>query len=235
MVAHDIRSPLARILGLLQILRMSNFIALDYENKKIFDKVWDNIEDLRAMTSRLLRSNALDNANIQLHPDKISPISLLQYLKENWHKKALEKDIQVAYLNKLEPNFYFISDKGLIRHALDNLMSNAIKYSPKEGYVEVCIELLDNEFVKLSFKDNGQGISPEELPYLFKKYRKLSARPTGGENSTGWGLSIVKRITEILKAKVKCESVPGQGSTFYLLFPLKTQAKQNEELPISLQ
>ena len=73
--------------------------------------------------------------------------------------------------------------------------------------------------VRLSFRDRGEGIQPEELPRLFGKYTQLSSRPTGGESSTGLGLSIAKTIVEYLKGSIWCESQIGQGSTFIIELP----------------
>jgi signal transduction histidine kinase len=110
-------------------------------------------------------------------------------------------------------------DADRIREAIDNLISNAIKYSPIGGKIaiEVAAEQ-DNTAIRVT--DEGAGLSPEDLGRLFGRFQRLSAKPTGGENSTGLGLSIVKRIIDMHGGDVTARSPgPGLGSTFSITLP----------------
>ena len=101
---------------------------------------------------------------------------------------------------------------------MDNLISNAIKYSPNEQSIEIKAELSD-EGVEISVTDHGPGIAPHEIGLLFKKFSRLSARPTGGEHTTGLGLSIVKKLVEAVYGQIRCESQFGQGAKFIVTLP----------------
>jgi signal transduction histidine kinase len=106
-----------------------------------------------------------------------------------------------------------------MREAIDNLVSNAIKYSPIGGKIAVLVNHTDNNTV-IHIADEGAGLSPEDLGRLFGRFQRLSAKPTGGESSTGLGLSIVKRIIDMHGGQVTAESPgPGQGSTFTIVLP----------------
>ena len=110
-------------------------------------------------------------------------------------------------------------DTDRIREAIDNLISNAIKYSPIGGKIAVVVAREDDNTV-IRVADQGQGLSPEDLGRLFGRFQRLSAKPTAGESSTGLGLSIVKRIIDMHGGEVMARSDgPGLGSTFTILLP----------------
>jgi signal transduction histidine kinase len=106
-----------------------------------------------------------------------------------------------------------------MREAIDNLISNAIKYSPIGGKIAVLVNREQNKTV-IRIADEGAGLSPEDLGRLFGRFQRLSAKPTAGESSTGLGLSIVKRIIDMHGGEVTAQSGgPGQGSTFTVTLP----------------
>jgi signal transduction histidine kinase len=110
-------------------------------------------------------------------------------------------------------------DADRMREAIDNLISNAIKYSPIGGRISVLVNDEDSKTV-IRVADEGAGLSPEDLSRLFGRFQRLSAKPTAGESSTGLGLSIVKRIVDMHGGKVTANSAgPGQGSTFTIILP----------------
>jgi signal transduction histidine kinase len=117
------------------------------------------------------------------------------------------------------PNFVTMCDADRIREAIDNLVSNAIKYSPIGGKITVMVSHEgDNTVIRIA--DEGAGLSPEDLGRLFGRFQRLSAKPTAGESSTGLGLSIVKRIIDMHGGHVTANSAgPGQGSMFTVTLP----------------
>jgi signal transduction histidine kinase len=111
-----------------------------------------------------------------------------------------------------------VGNPDYVLRILDNLISNAIKYSPKNSTVIVSTKQT-NSTIQISIRDQGPGISPAEHDKLFKKFSKLSIKPTGNESSTGLGLYIVKKICTTMNGSVRCESEPGCGSTFIVELP----------------
>jgi signal transduction histidine kinase len=110
-------------------------------------------------------------------------------------------------------------DADRIREAIDNLVSNAIKYSPIGGKITMLVGHENNNTV-IRIVDEGAGLSPEDLGRLFGRFQRLSAKPTAGESSTGLGLSIVKRIIDMHGGEVTADSAgPGRGSTFTVTLP----------------
>jgi len=117
------------------------------------------------------------------------------------------------------PNFVTMCDADRMREAIDNLVSNAIKYSPIGGKITVLV-MHEGKNTVIRIADEGAGLSPEDLGRLFGRFQRLSAKPTAGESSTGLGLSIVKRIIDMHGGQVTADSAgPGQGSTFTVTLP----------------
>ena len=113
-----------------------------------------------------------------------------------------------------------ISDRDYLSRILDNLISNAMKFSSPNSDVEVHVEK-NSDSIRLAIKDHGPGFSEYDKQFLFQKFKKLSARPTGGESSNGLGLAIVKILIDRLGGEIKLESVRGSGSTFIIVLPIQ--------------
>ena len=111
-----------------------------------------------------------------------------------------------------------IADRLYLTRILENLISNAIKFSPRHKTVVVSIEPNDDT-VRIGVKDNGPGISEGDQQNLYMKFHPLTAKPTEGESSTGLGLSIVKSLAEKMKGQISCESKLGEGAKFILTLP----------------
>ena len=119
-----------------------------------------------------------------------------------------------------QPGLFISGDTERLREAVDNLFSNAVKYCPIGGRIAVNTARQDGEaFVRVA--DEGPGLSPEDNARLFGRFQRLSAKPTGGESSTGLGLSITKRIVELHKGRIFVESAgPNGGAAFVIALPL---------------
>jgi signal transduction histidine kinase len=111
-----------------------------------------------------------------------------------------------------------------LQQVLNNLIGNAVKYSPYDREVVVEVEPARGGSLVVRVRDHGPGITPDEMPRLFQKYVCLSARPTGGEQSTGLGLAIVKQLVTAMNGTVRCESKPGEGSVFIATLPAVSMA-----------
>ena len=129
---------------------------------------------------------------------------------------AKDKNIELI-LYKDSNRHYIRADKSSFIQILDNVFSNAIKFSPKNSKVTIGIKNHQGN-TRIEVTDQGPGVSPEEMPRLFARFQKLSAQPTAGESSTGLGLYISKRLTEEMGGKIWCESPKGKGATFIIEF-----------------
>jgi signal transduction histidine kinase len=118
------------------------------------------------------------------------------------------------------PNQAASCDSDRIREAIDNLVSNAVKYSPIGGAIDLLVRQEGGGII-VEVRDQGAGLSPEDISRLFGRFQRLSAKPTAGETSTGLGLSIVKRIIDLHGGRISVDSAgPGKGATFKMTLPV---------------
>jgi signal transduction histidine kinase len=225
-VAHDLRNPLSVILGRAEM--MNELAAM---NPVPLDKVKDQLGHIRSSASQLtgmvndLISDAMMNAlDIAIKREPVDLAAILSEIVASNRALAEKKD-QTIHL-AAPPHQLWSCDPDRLREAVDNLLSNAIKYSPIGGIIELSM-IVDGEGATIRVKDEGAGLSQDDLARLFGRFQRLSARPTGGENSTGLGLSIVKRIVELHGGRVTAESPgPGQGATFTIRLPHAADASK---------
>jgi signal transduction histidine kinase len=138
-------------------------------------------------------------------------------MQAQYEQQAKSKNIHIFVHNTATVSTVLADEQAVIQ-VLDNLISNAVKYSPhgKQVFVRV---LRNAQNVRVEVQDEGEGISEADMTKLFGKFARLSARPTGGEHSTGLGLSIVKKMVEAMNGRVWCESELGKGATFIVKLP----------------
>ncbi len=210
-VSHDLSTPFASIGMWSQVLR-SDPESLNPEQQKALAR----IDQATGYGEKLIR-DILDVEKAQTNQHKVSLENIelktfVSSLLEEFQQSAARKNIGLHF-DAPAPGYYFLSDRQLLGRMLENLLSNALKFTAicKNIWVSVREE---KEVMVIRIRDEGIGIDPEEMPFLFSKYSRISSRPTNGEPTTGLGLSIVKRIVEELNGQISCESTPGKGSLF---------------------
>jgi signal transduction histidine kinase/ligand-binding sensor domain-containing protein len=215
--AHDLKNPLTQITMTTSTLHR---YFSRFTQEQILEKLRGIEDGARRMTdiiTNLLDVNRIESGLLTLDNQEL-PLNLIaEELVSAYLDPATAKNISLHYSSSPTQAMVF-ADKQILEAIIDNLLSNAVKYSPHGK--RVFIRILNNgEWVRVEVEDEGQGISQEDMKKLFGKFARLSARPTGGENSTGLGLSIVKKMVEALNGKVWCESEEGQGATFIVELP----------------
>jgi signal transduction histidine kinase len=177
---------------------------------------------MSAIISNLLDINAIESGKFNLIPELLDAVSITRTLVGEYQERAAAKQITLQF-SSAEPSVTAFLDTNSTMEVLDNLVSNAVKYSPHGTtvfvYVESVAVIADASVALISVRDEGPGISNEDKSKMFGKFARLSAKPTGGESSTGLGLSIVKRLVEAMNGRIWCESTLGEGSTFVLALP----------------
>lgn len=210
MAAHDIRNPLGIISKGAQ--RLLSRLKLENRDNDILKMIDRNSANLLELLNSLLELSRLNSAqfSIQREPSELSKILLEQI--ENHQATAEEK--QISILANTINNHRLNIDATLVRQVCDNLISNAIKYSPAGTQVTVVEKEIDDA-IEVQIIDQGAGISKQEQALLFKPFHKLSTRPTAGESSTGLGLAICAKIIEAHGGEIGYHPNPEDGSIFY--------------------
>ncbi|OQY27591.1 MAG: hypothetical protein B6244_10030 [Candidatus Cloacimonetes bacterium 4572_55] len=227
--SHDLKNPLTGIYGIVQMLL--EFGIEEFPRFQI-DNYLENIEKLInrmfLLISNLLDINRIESGEKQLSLKTFNLRSILTETINQNLQSAIAKNIKLI-LKDHGKRVLVYADESATQQVLDNLISNAIKYSRpgKHVYIElhppseVAVESQSSHsFVRCLIRDQGLGLTQEDKKKLFGKFSRLSAQPTGDENSTGLGLSIVKKLVEMMMGRVWAES-PGKnkGSTFFLELP----------------
>jgi signal transduction histidine kinase len=177
----------------------------------------DATRRLTSMVDHLISDAMADAFDITIRREPVDIGALVNDVAEANRLPAMNKQ-QVIEVSA-EPDHIAMCDADRMREAIDNLISNAIKYSPIGGNISVVV-VHNADGTTIRVTDRGAGLSPEDIGRLFGRFQRLSAKPTAGESSTGLGLSIVKRIVDMHGGQITADSAgPGQGSTFTILLP----------------
>ncbi len=218
-VAHDLKNPLGVILGRTEML--TELIGAGSPKETITSQV-DHIRDatkrLTTMVDHLISDAMADAFDITIRREPVDVAALVAEVSEANQPSAVNK--QQIITVSAPTGHVTMCDSDRMREAIDNLISNAIKYSPIGGRITLLVHHdPDNTIIRIT--DEGAGLSPEDLGRLFGRFQRLSAKPTAGESSTGLGLSIVKRIVDMHDGQINADSRgPGQGSTFTIILPV---------------
>jgi signal transduction histidine kinase len=220
-VAHDIRNPLSVILGRAEMMKEflnAPEISTDKMNVQL-EHVRNAASRLSDMVDALINEALADAMDITLRRESIDFVSLVREVLDA-NLPLADRKLQKIDIDSASPARVY-SDPDRLREAVDNLVSNAIKYSPTGGRIEVSVGEHEGQAV-LRVRDNGPGLLPDDTRRLFGRFQRLSAKPTGGEASTGLGLSIAKKIVDLHHGEIFAESDgAGRGSTFVIQLPLE--------------
>ncbi len=220
--AHDLKNPLTAVIGNAELITMFPHSA---NATKLAENICTAGKRMRDLITNLLDANAIEQGRFTSNIERCDFSLLVEQSVEHNASNARRKEIAI----KLDaaPGVWAMADANATLQILDNLISNAIKYSPPKSSVEIRTSLEQGQAVAW-VKDSGPGLSADDQKKLFQKFTRLSAKPTGGESSNGLGLSIVKRLAEAMNGTVRCESVFGDGAVFIVGLPAVVAEQQSK-------
>lgn len=215
--AHDLKNPTSAIIGFIDLLT-ERWESWD-TGKKLdkLGKIREMATHIHAIISKLLDINAIESGHTMQGKEIIDLSAYGERVANEYAEALCRKNLHLA-LHHPGP-IPVIMDRDALLQILDNLVSNAIKYSPPGKQIDLALAIQGN-YALIQVRDEGPGISPDEQEKLFRKFAKLSARPTAGEHSTGLGLYIVKKLVESCAGQIRCESRLGEGTCFMVSLPL---------------
>jgi signal transduction histidine kinase len=214
-VAHDLKSPLNQIRGLLSIMKLTD-TNLSEETLTYIDMMEKSSGRLSDMIAKILDVEAIESKKLNLVMEETNLADILNALAERYTLAAQQKQIEIC--TTISDPMIAVVDKGYAEQVFENLLSNAIKFSPKSKRIFLSLSEQSGRAV-CEIRDEGPGLTEADKKKLFGKYQKLSAKPTGNETSTGLGLSIVKKFVEAMQGQIWCESEAGNGASFFVAFP----------------
>ena len=212
-MSHEIKTPLNAIVGLSQTLKDENDVNVIHNE---LDDILIASQNLQNIVDSILDVNKLENHEIGFELVNYNPIEEFNNLLNLMKIRIGEKDIDIRndYDEKIPE--YLYGDKEKVIQILNNLLTNAIKYTEK-GFVGLKVDCeLNKDYCKLiiSVKDSGRGLTDEQLKHLYTKFNRLDSDKDSDISGTGLGLAITKSLVELLNGKIEVESTEGMGSTF---------------------
>ena len=218
--AHDLRAPLSGIIGYADLLisDLEKDSIDKVEMKQSLEVIHKVSNDMSFFISQLLDLASIESGKVHLEKKNENIAGIVSRIIPLHKRRAELKNIRLTVENLTNLPDIFV-DKSKFESVVENLVSNAIKYTQPDGSIRIYGERSGSE-IKIHIEDTGQGLTNEDMEKVFTTFTKLSARPTAGETSTGLGLAIVKKIVEIHGGKVWVKSEKGVGSTFSFSIPI---------------
>jgi two-component system, OmpR family, sensor kinase len=214
-ISHDLRTPLAAVQGYLETLQLKAATLTEEERQHYLTAASKHSERLGKLIADLFDLSRFDAKAVQARPEEFPLQELAQDVVLKFEETAKAKGIMLELL--FDKNLPFVkADVGLIERALTNLIENALRYTPGGGEVRLELHKLSNG-ISVFVKDTGQGIPPDDLPFIFERFYR--AKGNDEKTGSGLGLAITKRILELHGKEIGVSSVPRRGTTFSFELP----------------
>ncbi|WP_456458184.1 sensor histidine kinase [Reichenbachiella sp.] len=216
-VSHDLRTPLAVIHGFIETLIIKQDQLTEEEKKKYLSRALTGTERLKKLVEELFELSKLEAKQIKPSKEAFFINELMDDIAQKYALLVEEKKIKISAEGHDKP-FMVYADISLIERVLQNLIDNAIKFTPENGQIKLQINEKAQE-VEIQVTDTGNGIPQDQVPFVFDRYHIGDKRISLDTNSTGLGLAIVKRILEIHDTSINLQSNIGKGTTFSFSLP----------------
>jgi signal transduction histidine kinase len=222
LTTHDLRSPLTVISGVISFFTSGRLGELSPEQKNMVSMMERNTQNLIELVNDLLDAAKLESGSLQLELTDVDLRALVNEICESFGQLAREKSLTLTLDDAPADALPVVvrADRAKLRRAIVNLLSNALKFTPKGGRVSLRVEPAGEGLVRVAVADTGVGIAPDDLPILFDKYEQARHRATRGEKGTGLGLYITRQLVELHGGQISVESEVGRGSTFSFTIPV---------------
>lgn len=228
-ITHDIKAPAGSIIGYIDLL-----IRLIQDKRQLFylQNMKSSANHLLDLVTSLLDYHRLEAGKMDLHPVAFKPHQLFETVYTSFVPLAAKKGLQLVFNENISPELTLEGDPFRIRQIVENLLTNALKFTEK-GSIEISTDYQGNQFI-FSIKDTGCGMTLQEQEKIFQEFTRL--RSAQGQEGFGLGLSITKKLVELLKGKLTVESRPQYGSKFKVTMPLPSYGhkKQPEQEQIKI-
>ncbi len=209
--SHEIRTPLTAIRGTLEVLLRKQREPAQYEEK--INRVIGEVDRLDAMLEQLLQLARLESGHVSVQRTPVDLQMLFRTLADKWQPRLQEKNMELQV--QIPPATSVATDAALLNVVLDNLLGNAIKYGNIGGQIDCTWQ---PESAALVMRDNGPGIAAGQLPYLFDRFYRADNSRNIAIPGSGLGLSIAKKLADLLGIRLSVSSREGEGTTFVLGF-----------------
>src|SRR5687768_3840123 len=225
-VSHELRTPLNSILGFADLLKDASTVNADVKSARYLQNILHSGRHLLELINDLLDLAKIEAGRMDVRPAAISLSDLFEGLISIL--KPLSETKQLTIVPTISTDVPIIeTDPSKLQQVLYNFLSNAIKFSPPEGRIDLAAERVDDG-VRIAVTDRGPGIPPDKQSVIFEKFRQLDASVTRQHSGTGLGLAISKELTTLLGGAIGVNSLPGAGSTFWVMLPITVTGTEQD-------
>ncbi|GAI33324.1 unnamed protein product, partial [marine sediment metagenome] len=218
-ISHEFRTPLNAILGFAEILREKPDTLTKEKGRRYAENIITGGKNLLNMINDLLDLAKTEAGKMELHIEKTSVPQLCKALVASFSALTKKKKIKVKLLvdDNIPP---LMTDAGKVQQILYNFLSNAVKFTPERGRIEIRANMLDEQTARIAVSDTGPGIAKPDRKKIFEKFRQADGSITRQSTGSGLGLAISKELAAMLAGSIGMESEPDKGSTFWLDIPV---------------
>ncbi|NMM49222.1 sensor histidine kinase [Marinigracilibium pacificum] len=210
-VSHDLRTPLSIMKGYVETLQMKKESLSENDKEYYLKIVQDSSEKLSNLITQLFEYSKLESKQIEPEKEPFAITDLAMDIVNKFKLKAEKKNINISIESSSEQLPMVFADISLVERAIQNLIENALKFTPENGVVKLLLSRSDHD-VKITVSDSGPGMSEKEQAIIFERYRQNDS--SAKREGAGLGLAIVKKIMELHDTAIKISSKPGKGSAF---------------------
>ncbi len=215
-VSHELRTPITLILGPLNSLLKGG--RLNQKDRTFADLGQKNAKNLLTLVNEILDLTKMESGKIELNEEPTEFYPMVQLLKDAFNGIADQKAIDYQLDYRANQNLQLLIDIKKVQKLINNLLSNAFKFTPPNGQIKLSVAENENH-IQLSVQDSGRGIHPDDVPHVFDRFYQSSQPDAPKEGGTGIGLSLCMEFAKLMNGKLWVESILGKGSTFYFDFP----------------
>lgn len=218
-LSHDLRAPMTALVSTVGLLREKKNMG-EAEYQELLELMDRRLKNLNAMLDEIFLLGQMENPELKLELEEIDASMLLEefYFSCEADGKYAERELKLLIPDDL--HCMIRVDPQKIVRVLDNLFTNALRYSRKGDAITLAAEKTENGMLRIQVSDTGIGILPEDLPHIFERSYRADRSRTPGDGGHGLGLAIAKSILERHGGEIGCESVPDKGSTFRVELPI---------------
>ena len=227
MVSHELRTPLNAILGYSEMLRDAFYGPLNDKQENATNRILNNSRRLLDIVSDLLDKAQIEAGHLNINSIPFHAAELTEYLHSVMDKMVQDKGLELRTHIAEDIPLQIIGDSKRIQQVMVNLVNNAAKFTEK-GSIRVKIYKVAEEYWAFDVSDTGPGIAAEDQKYIFDPFRQVDKTVTRSHGGIGLGLSIVKRLVDLMGGRIFVKSIVGQGSTFSVILPFMPPQKESE-------
>jgi signal transduction histidine kinase len=229
--SHELKTPINVMMGYLQLLDEGVYGPLTPKQNEVHKTLASQASTLARLVTQLLDVSRFEAGGGRLEPRVIQLDAVLSELENAFHVLAAQRQIHFRVERHEGLPDQVVWDLDRINEVLGNLLSNAFKFTPHGGSVDLTLEPVDGG-VLMEVHDTGAGIPPEQLPHVFEKFYQADNQRSARASGSGLGLAIAKQIVEAHGGTISCESTPGVGTTFSITLPVQVTRRTSIQRPL---